>query len=196
MTQNHDPLLSADVLAAFGDVLAPTGQASTASRIAALAKRSADEAGTEAMLEARYADGLAEEEGSADERPDGQLLTPDALRSYVCDGDGALTLVSRRTGERFVFALALPKNAEATDSRVFVKVRGERTVYLGTVWMAASTWHGRSYPPRFKRQDRSRVPADAPAARAAAWLFDRVARGTDESLVSLLAQADIFGERV
>jgi hypothetical protein len=238
MTKNHDPLLSDDVLAAFGDVLAPTGAADTLARIQAAAKRAVDEdARAEAEAEASvpdpeevlretlnepgydHADGYVC--GSCGAEPverdycpaceAGTALTsPAALRAFVLGEEGDVTLVSKRTGERFVFSVTRPnpghrrvRRRNDNDSRRYVKLRStpsvsyDRPAFVGTLRLEASTWRGTTYPPGLHvNPKRCDVPEGSPATKAAAWLFDRVARGSDKALSALLAKADVYGEAV
>lgn len=127
----------------------------------------------------------------------GQLRTPATLRPYVLGGHGRLTIVSRRSGQRFTFALG--RSDDKDDARIFVKVltgpnNGADYSYLGTLWTKPSEWNRRTYPPRYVHGKKSAISAQAPSNRCAEWLFDRVVRGNDEELAALLEQADVFHE--
>jgi len=183
-----DDLIPDGAAAAFADMLVPTGAAATLARVQSAAKRQADELAPVSHL-------APQEPHEHDYR--GQLSTPEALRRYVLGGHGILTLVSRRTGQRFTFKLSEPR--KNPGGRLFVSVlTGPQNTadyeWLGTLWTQPSEWRGRTYPPRFNRSNRSRIGENAPSARSAVWLFDRVVRGSDEDLAALLTQADVWHE--
>lgn len=202
---NHDDLIPDDVLAAFGDVLAPTGAADTAARIATMAKRAAEE--DVAAEEAEEAHAPVPQHVLRDVST--RLATPAALRAFVQGTEGDVVLVSRRTREWFTFEVTRPDVAHRrvrrrNDNRArrYVKLRSstsvgyERPAFVGTLRLEASQWRGRTYPAGLHVGKHCDLPEGSPAVKAALWLFDRVVRGDDDAIAALLAQAEVYGEAV
>lgn len=201
---HQQDLLDAETLAAFGDSLRPTGSSDTASRMRAFAKRHVEEMAREeeAAGGGRVPDPATLLRDMVDEPGDyrGTLDTPAKLRSYVLGGRGRLTLVSRRTGQRFTFKIGRPRRPD--DSRLFARLltgsdNESDYTFIGTLFLQPFHTHrGLTYPPRFKHSRKSHIGERAPGVRAAAWLFDRVLRGSDEAIRALLAQAEVWHEGV
>lgn len=191
-------LLPDGAAAAFADVLAPTGASDTLARIRAAAKRQSDETAPAAEYDHPAPQAPMPELG-AHEHPDfrGQLSTPAALRRYVLGGHGVVTLLSKRTGRRFTYKLTEPRNR--AEGRLFISVltgaeNSSDYTWLGTLFSEPSRWRGRDYPPRWSHSNRSAISDQAPSAKAAAWLFERIVRGSDEDLDALLAQSEVWHE--
>jgi hypothetical protein len=93
--------------------------------------------------------------------------------TYILAGDARVTLVSKKTGTRFTFEIALKRDKDgAPASPHFVRVlTGPNNTrdydFLGSVFDRASYRHGR----------KSKITPDAPSARAFAWVFDRLVKG-------------------
>jgi hypothetical protein len=128
----------------------------------------------------------------------GRLTDPAAVRRYVLGGKGTLTLLSRRSGQRFTFKLGRPRNASDDDARVYVRVLTgpENTAdyeWLGTFRTHATTWRGRRYAAGYRHGRETRISEGAPSTRTAVWFLTRVLAGGD-ALDSALRQCEVWHE--
>lgn len=110
------------------------------------------------------------------ERMRGQLAVADAQR-FILAGAATLTAVSRRTGTRFTFRVRAPYDGDAFDYGAPVRFVSILTgpdneahyQFLGTIFEGARYVHGR----------RSTISADAPSARAFAYVWRAVSRNLE-----------------
>lgn len=102
------------------------------------------------------------------------LSASDALR-FALAGNARLTLVSKKTGQRFTYRVRQPIDNDSPTKRGdvhFVQVltgadnTGDFT-FLGTIFNNREFRHGR----------RSRISRDAPSAKAWAWFWPKLTKG-------------------
>lgn len=96
-----------------------------------------------------------------------------AARRYVLAGNATVTVRSRATGKRFTYKVRRPR----ADSPHFVRVLNcaeneAPGAFLGTIFDGRTYRHGR----------RSGISADAPSAKAFAWLWPRLGEALPASV--------------
>lgn len=104
----------------------------------------------------------------------GQLKTIEAARAYVFGGEGRITLLSKRTGDRFTYKLSRPPAEEGKRRPIFVRVlsgpdNGSDYTFLGSIWPSPEG-------ARYAHSQRSRVGSDAPSVVAFEWFVGVLAR--------------------
>lgn len=105
-----------------------------------------------------------------------QLHKPDDVRAFVFAGNARLTLVSRRTGQRFTYRVRCPREGAPYFVSVLVGNDNETSyAYLGHYRGKVGRW---PEVPRFEHGRKSKITTDAPSAKA--WrFFDRVVNEDD-----------------
>jgi hypothetical protein len=104
------------------------------------------------------------------------------VRPFVLAGDARFTVTSKASGVRFTFRVQrAPRREGDSDNRAagrpwFVKVltgadNESDYRYLGCVYARDDE------PTSYRHGAKSRIGADAPSAKAAAWFFGNLARG-------------------
>jgi len=99
-------------------------------------------------------------------------IQPPHRKAYVLAGDAKVTIVSKRTGERFTYRVRAKEEIQGTlgasvpKSLHFVSVltgpdNGEDYRFLGTIFDGKVYVHGR----------KSNIGADAPSAKAFQWAW-------------------------
>lgn len=99
-------------------------------------------------------------------------LAPEFRRNYILGGDATVTIVSKRSGDRFTYNI---KRARARDGQdeaslpFFVSVltgpnNREDYEFLGTIFADG----------RYRRSAKSKVSASAPSAVAWAWTWEHL----------------------
>lgn len=93
------------------------------------------------------------------------LLEPIFRRPYILGGNATITVVSIKSGTRFTYRIRAKEVGEDRKLHFVSVLRGpENTAdyaYLGTIFPDGSYHHGK----------KSKVTADAPSAKAFAWLW-------------------------
>lgn len=104
-----------------------------------------------------------------------QITDAGVARAYILAGDARTTLVSRRTGTRYTYEVRAKRAPDgggfATPHFVAVLTGPDNTrdyQFLGSIFDGATYRHGR----------KSQIAADAPSAKAWAWVWSRLAAGT------------------
>ena len=114
----------------------------------------------------------------------GQFTSVAAALNYILAGDARVTLVSKATGTRFTYDVALKRAADGAPAsphfvRVLTGADNTRDYdYLGSIFDRTAYRHGR----------KSKIGPDAPSTKAFAWVFDRLVKG------QLPAQVEIWHE--
>jgi hypothetical protein len=120
---------------------------------------------------------LPQDEHSHDFR--GQLTDAAAALKFLRAGNATVTLRSKRTGDRFTFKVAIPKDRETgepvTDGTLMVGVLTGSDNETSYTWLGRVSrdifWIGRKFP---RPGDISR---DAPCAKAFDWTWRQLVRG-------------------
>jgi Family of unknown function (DUF6011) len=102
-----------------------------------------------------------------------QMTDPAAIRAFVFAGNARITLVSKRTGERFTYRVRTPR--EPSKVAEFV------SVLTGPSNEGDYSYLGHYYSDdrdagRFRHGAKSRITKDAPSAKAWAWFDAKVLR--------------------
>ena len=117
-----------------------------------------------------------------------KLMDPDLTRAFALAGNAICTVVSRASGQRFTFKLQRPKDEDQRARRpIFVSVlagpqNDSDYAHLGTIWEEGGVLVA------YRHGAKSRIAADAPSARAAAW-FAKALAAPD-----LLDQCEVWHE--
>ena len=103
-----------------------------------------------------------------------------SARQYLRAGRATVTLVSKKTGNRFTYRVSTPTDREtgkpATDGTLMV------SVLTGSDNNSSYTWLGRVAREIFwvgrKNPKPGEISKDAPSAKAFAWAWQKLAQGT------------------
>lgn len=98
----------------------------------------------------------------------GQLRSVEEIREFAFAGNARLTLVSKRTGARFTFKIRKPSPEKPHFVTLFTGTDNMADyTFLGTIFQQGYYAHG----------SRSKIPVDAPAARAFEWFYLKLTKG-------------------
>jgi hypothetical protein len=93
-------------------------------------------------------------------------LAPEFRRDYILGGHAVVTLVSKRTGDRFTYRVSVSKPKEGKQPVHFVSVltgpdNREDYEFLGTIFPDGG----------YRRSMKSQIGPDAPSAKAWEWTW-------------------------
>jgi hypothetical protein len=104
---------------------------------------------------------------------DGAQLAPEYRRDYILGGDAVVTLVSKRSGDRFTYRIRESKPKEGQQPVHFVSVltgpdNRKDYEFIGTIFPGGNYYRG----------TKSQIGPDAPSAKAWDWTWRNL--GTDD----------------
>lgn len=88
-------------------------------------------------------------------------------RAYILAGAARVTFVSKKTGVRFTYRVAVKDETVAFVGLLSGPDNNQDFAYLGTVFQGSVFKHGK----------KSRISADAPSSKAFGWAFDKLSKG-------------------
>lgn len=102
-----------------------------------------------------------------------QMTNPEDIRRFIRGGRAVFTIVSKKTGTRFTYRVAVCKD---NQSLFFVSLLTQADnvdgyQYFGTIRDGVGFNHGR----------KSAIGADAPGARAFGWFYNTIHHNTGEA---------------
>jgi hypothetical protein len=125
--------------------------------------------------------------------PRSQFVDGPLARAFALAGNARITLVSSKTGARFTFRIAAPRDEKkGSDVRFVALLNGSDNessfAFLGTVFLAERVQVGGgsfgpvygkipAKAPKFVHGKKSRIGESAPSARAFSWAWSYLSRG-------------------
>lgn len=97
----------------------------------------------------------------------GRFEAAEAARAFMMAGVARVTLVSKKTGARFTYRIAVKNAGLAFVGVLSGPDNGRDFAYLGTVFQGSVYRHG----------SKSRIGEEAPSNRAFAWAWQALAAG-------------------
>jgi hypothetical protein len=100
--------------------------------------------------------------------PKARLNDAETSVQFMLAGDAHVTFVSQRTGTRYTYRVAAPRDPSAGVRFVSVLTSPDTYSYIGTIFVQQN---------RFAWTKKSAISADAPSVKAFAWVWGHLSTG-------------------
>ena len=112
-----------------------------------------------------------------DIEPKARLNSAETSVRFMLAGDAHVTIVSQRTGTRFTYRVAAPKEGPSAGVRfVSVLTSPDSYTYIGTIFVQQN---------RFAWTKKSPIGQDAPSVKAFAWTWKYLSTGTMPAAIEM-----------